>query len=172
MSFQQEKYDEIQNLGGHNWKLVETREVDTHFGNAYATFDNGEIRLRFTCDRGSEMVDVGPSEKLKPGSDLYPLEVVLATVDENFRNELLNYYAQLCQTDPSSEDWSAADNPTSLLYAHWGQVSAAFNRVENLQNLEITLHAVQNRFLQALDDVKPEADYEESISASMRRGPC
>ena len=169
MSFEQDKYNEIRNLGNHPWKIAETREVDTHFGNAYATFDNGEIRLRFTRDRGSEMLDVGPGQDRNLGNNLYPLEHVLALVDKNFHKRLLESYTRLCQTDPNSEDWLAADDQTSLLYKYWGQITATFDGAENLQKLETTLHTVQDSFMQALDGIRPEAepepDYDESPSA-------
>ncbi len=165
MSFEQDKYNEIENLGNSPWKIAETREVDTHFDNAYATFDNGEIRLRFTRDRGSEMLDVGPGQDRNLGSNPYPLEHVLASVDKNFHKELLESYTRLCRTDPSSEDWLAAVNQTSLLYEYWGQITATFSGEENLQKLETTLRTVQDRFMQALDGIRPETepepDYDE-----------
>lgn len=168
MSYEDEKRNVIEQLGQGNWVHIDSDEDDIHFGNAYAIFDNHEIRLRFTRDRGVEMVDVGLSSiEGQFENRLYPLEVVLASINEKYKGELLEYYKRLSMADPSSDEWDkiheAEACPTSLLVDNWEHVKSVLIG-NNVAILEATLTEIQNSFKQMLDQIQPELEAKDTSS--------
>lgn len=116
-------------LGKGKPKLVADAFDEHNFGNAAATFELGDLRLRFVRDRGIETIDVEVPDD-QGGYRVCSLENLATALDWIAMNDLLKHYGvsndiveASFEECPPPGPFHTLDEALRLLEDHWHELA-------------------------------------------------